>query len=283
MTIRPNPPARTWRAVRAVGATATVAALLVPATAAQAATPDVVSQGAGVSCRRPSSAPTSSKPWSPCAGRTPSTPTIGGRHRRSAPRRPGGRRSHRRAGGLDRAVRGQRHHPPRRGGAVRPRQRRRQLLGVLRRRLGRPQSDRRRYDHALGRRGPDRRRLRNHRRRGHRPAGGAARRRRRAGGIRRQHRRRRAERAVHRLRRGSRRRRHPRLGRPQYISPALDALIAAAGPLGLDLDNPFASGTITLTEEDLLAAAGVDGIEDLDPGTDLLSFVPRPSSTRSPT
>jgi hypothetical protein len=58
------------------------------------------------------------------------------------------------------------------------------------------------------------------------------------------------------------------------LNPALDTLIAAAGVAGLDLDNPFSSGTITLTEEDLLAVAGVADINELAPGTDLLSFVP---------
>ncbi len=45
MTIRPQSSARAWKTVRAAGATAVVAALLIPASAAQAA--DVVSQGTG--------------------------------------------------------------------------------------------------------------------------------------------------------------------------------------------------------------------------------------------
>lgn len=58
------------------------------------------------------------------------------------------------------------------------------------------------------------------------------------------------------------------------LNPAIDTLLAAATVAGLDLDNPFASGTVTLTEDDLLAAAGVADINELAPGTDLLSFVP---------
>ncbi|MEV7826231.1 choice-of-anchor G family protein [Microbacterium enclense] len=58
------------------------------------------------------------------------------------------------------------------------------------------------------------------------------------------------------------------------LNPALNTLLAAAAVAGLDLDNPFASGTVTLTEEDLLAAAGVADLNDLAPGTDLLSYVP---------
>lgn len=58
------------------------------------------------------------------------------------------------------------------------------------------------------------------------------------------------------------------------VNPALNTLLDAAGLLGIDIDNPLASGTITLTEEDLLAAAGVADLNSLAPGTDLLSFVP---------
>lgn len=58
------------------------------------------------------------------------------------------------------------------------------------------------------------------------------------------------------------------------LNPAIDTLLTAAAVAGLDLDNPFSSGTITLTEEDLLAVAGVADINELAPGTDLLSFVP---------
>jgi hypothetical protein len=58
------------------------------------------------------------------------------------------------------------------------------------------------------------------------------------------------------------------------LNPAINTLLTAAAVAGLDLDNPFASGTITLTEDDLLAAAGVADINALPPGTDLLSFVP---------
>lgn len=64
------------------------------------------------------------------------------------------------------------------------------------------------------------------------------------------------------------------------LNPAIDTLLAAATVAGLDLDNPFASGTVTLTEDDLLAAAGVADINELAPGTDLLSFVPAAVVTR---
>lgn len=58
------------------------------------------------------------------------------------------------------------------------------------------------------------------------------------------------------------------------VNPALNTLIAAANTAGLNLSNPFASGTITLTLDDLLSAAGVADVNDLPAGTDLVSYVP---------
>lgn len=63
-------------------------------------------------------------------------------------------------------------------------------------------------------------------------------------------------------------------GALSIINPALDTLIGLANVSGAGLTNPFASGTIELTLDDLLAAAGVSDINALPAGTDLLSFVP---------
>ncbi len=46
------------------------------------------------------------------------------------------------------------------------------------------------------------------------------------------------------------------------------------------MTNPFTSGDITLTEQDLLAVAGVPDLNNLAPGTDLLSLVPAAVVTR---
>lgn len=58
------------------------------------------------------------------------------------------------------------------------------------------------------------------------------------------------------------------------LNVPIDALIKTAAGFNVSLTNPFASGTITLTEDDLLAAAGVADLNSLAPNTDLLSFVP---------
>lgn len=58
------------------------------------------------------------------------------------------------------------------------------------------------------------------------------------------------------------------------INPALNTLIAAANTAGLNLSNPFSSGTISLSLDDLLSAAGVADLNSLPPGTDLISYVP---------
>jgi len=59
------------------------------------------------------------------------------------------------------------------------------------------------------------------------------------------------------------------------VNPALDTLIALANTSGAGLTNPFSSGTIQLTLDDLTSAAGVASVNDLPPGTDLLSYVPQ--------
>ncbi len=58
------------------------------------------------------------------------------------------------------------------------------------------------------------------------------------------------------------------------LRPALDVLIAAAGVAGLTLTNPFADDTVTVSLDDLLAIAGVASVNDLPPGTDLISYIP---------
>lgn len=59
------------------------------------------------------------------------------------------------------------------------------------------------------------------------------------------------------------------------INPALNTLIAAANLSNAGLSNPFASGKVTLTLDDITAAAGVASVNALPPGTDLLSYVPK--------
>ncbi len=275
MTIRPNPPARTWRAVRAVGATATVAALLVPATAAQAATPDVVSQGAGrlvqtsllssdvletVVALRGANAVNADASGDVIVDQPLDAQAVAGLIAVQAGStalfgdngiiRLGAVGQYARANddGSSSAFSGAVSAAP-------------SLIGVgtiTPSDVGDPTAD----DSATIVVGGTDQLV------GLRVDVGVL-----------------AASAVNTAD-GAQSGQYTVSdvgvvvdgtlvsGVLSTISPALDALIAAAGPLGLDLDNPFASGTITLTEEDLLAAAGVDGIEDLDPGTDLLSFVP---------
>jgi len=59
------------------------------------------------------------------------------------------------------------------------------------------------------------------------------------------------------------------------VNPALNTLIALANTSGAGLTNPFSSGKIELTLDDLTSAAGVASVNDLPPGTDLLSYVPQ--------
>ncbi|WP_307220305.1 choice-of-anchor G family protein [Microbacterium sp. SORGH_AS_0888] len=58
------------------------------------------------------------------------------------------------------------------------------------------------------------------------------------------------------------------------INPALNTLITLANASGAGLTNPFASGAVELSLDDLTAVAGVASVNDLPPGTDLLSYVP---------
>ncbi|PTT17197.1 hypothetical protein DBR36_11265 [Microbacterium sp. HMWF026] len=58
------------------------------------------------------------------------------------------------------------------------------------------------------------------------------------------------------------------------LNSTLGPLIATANIAGANVTNPFTSGDITLTEQDLLAVAGVPDLNSLAPGTDLLSLVP---------
>jgi hypothetical protein len=59
------------------------------------------------------------------------------------------------------------------------------------------------------------------------------------------------------------------------IGTTLDTLLAVVNPLiASPIANPLASGQITVSLSDLLAAAGVADINALAPGTDLLSFLP---------
>ena len=58
------------------------------------------------------------------------------------------------------------------------------------------------------------------------------------------------------------------------INPAITSLLGVASGLGLNLDNPFEDGKIHLTLNDILAVAGVSDVNDLPPGTDLVSYIP---------
>ncbi len=59
------------------------------------------------------------------------------------------------------------------------------------------------------------------------------------------------------------------------VNPALNTLISLANTSGAGLTNPFSSGKIQLTLDDLTSAAGVASVNDLPAGTDLLSYVPQ--------
>jgi hypothetical protein len=55
----------------------------------------------------------------------------------------------------------------------------------------------------------------------------------------------------------------------------LDLLVGIAAGLGIPLTNPIDNGTIVVTEDALLAAAGVADLNDLPVGTDLLALIPQ--------
>ncbi|GAA4166517.1 hypothetical protein GCM10022286_31280 [Gryllotalpicola daejeonensis] len=66
------------------------------------------------------------------------------------------------------------------------------------------------------------------------------------------------------------------------LSPALAAidgplktLLGVANGLGVDVDDPIAGDTVTVTMDDILAVAGVSSINDLPAGTDLVQYVPQ--------
>lgn len=59
------------------------------------------------------------------------------------------------------------------------------------------------------------------------------------------------------------------------IATTLDTLLTVVNPLiATPIANPLAGGQVTVSLDDLLAAAGVADINALAPGTDLLSFLP---------
>ncbi|GAA4174564.1 choice-of-anchor G family protein [Gryllotalpicola koreensis] len=58
------------------------------------------------------------------------------------------------------------------------------------------------------------------------------------------------------------------------IDTALKTVLGVAGTLGVNVADPIAGGTVTITMDDLLAAAGVSSINDLPAGTDLVQYVP---------
>lgn len=59
------------------------------------------------------------------------------------------------------------------------------------------------------------------------------------------------------------------------VGTAISTANLVLGPLGITVANPVAGGTISITEADLLAVAGVPSLDALPPGTDLVSFLPQ--------
>lgn len=59
------------------------------------------------------------------------------------------------------------------------------------------------------------------------------------------------------------------------VSTAINTANAILTPLGVTVANPVAGGTISITEADLLAVAGVADLNSLPAGTDLISFLPQ--------
>ncbi|MEV7660624.1 choice-of-anchor G family protein [Paenarthrobacter sp. NPDC089316] len=59
------------------------------------------------------------------------------------------------------------------------------------------------------------------------------------------------------------------------ITTAINTANAVLTPLGVTVANPVAGGTISITEADLLAVAGVADLNSLPAGTDLISFLPQ--------
>ncbi|MHA7168722.1 PVV-CTERM domain-containing choice-of-anchor G protein [Arthrobacter bambusae] len=59
------------------------------------------------------------------------------------------------------------------------------------------------------------------------------------------------------------------------VGTAINTANLVLGPLGVTVANPVAGGTISITEADLLAVAGVPSLNALPPGTDLVLFLPQ--------
>jgi len=64
------------------------------------------------------------------------------------------------------------------------------------------------------------------------------------------------------------------------INTALAPVLTALSGLGVTVPNPLASGQLTVSLTDLLAAAGVANLNALPPGTDLLSYLPAAITTK---
>ncbi|MFC5502908.1 choice-of-anchor G family protein [Lysinimonas soli] len=64
------------------------------------------------------------------------------------------------------------------------------------------------------------------------------------------------------------------------LNTALAPVLAALSGLGVTVPNPLASGQLTVSLDDLLAAAGVANIGLLPPGTNLLAYLPLAVSTK---
>ncbi|GAA4187541.1 hypothetical protein GCM10022288_12670 [Gryllotalpicola kribbensis] len=58
------------------------------------------------------------------------------------------------------------------------------------------------------------------------------------------------------------------------LDAPLKTVLGVASGLGVDIDDPIAGNTITITMDDLLKVAGVSSINDLPAGTDLVQYIP---------
>jgi hypothetical protein len=64
------------------------------------------------------------------------------------------------------------------------------------------------------------------------------------------------------------------------LNTALAPVLTALSGLGVTVPNPLASGQLTISLSDLLAAAGVASIDLLPPGTNLLTYLPLAVTTK---
>ncbi|MEZ2389438.1 choice-of-anchor G family protein [bacterium RCC_150] len=64
------------------------------------------------------------------------------------------------------------------------------------------------------------------------------------------------------------------------VGTAINAANLVLTPLGATVANPLAGGTISITEADLLAVAGVPDLNSLPPGMDLVSFLPQAAANK---